>query len=116
MAKLIFAKISVLHYEDGAADIAVPEYEDQVIEEVPFLSWFYEMPKVGDTVAALLEFDGGNYDKGIILGPFYNPGNKPEKCGKDIFWKGFKDGAGVLYDRNQKTLTTYSKYTDREDP
>lgn len=105
MAALYFAKISAVHYKAGTADISITEKEDQVINNVPFLAYAYEMPSPGDTIAVLLEFDRGNYDKGIILGKIYDSDNKPENPGRKIFCKQFADGAKVLYDSSTKTMT-----------
>ena len=105
MARLYFAKISAINYDAGTADISIMEHESQVINDVPFLADAYEMPKIKDTVAVLIESENGNMDKGVIIGPVFAPDNKPEETGKGIFYKKFQDGASVKYDSASKTIT-----------
>lgn len=52
-----------------AADIAIPEREDMVIPEVPFLNLRGdEIPLVGDTVVAIFEDRKERMGRGFILG------------------------------------------------
>lgn len=63
MAKLFYARISKIDYEKGLADITIEEHEKQVINDVPFLAGAYEMPKIKERVAVLLEYSGKDFDK-----------------------------------------------------
>lgn len=97
MASLFYGKISAINYVAGTAGVTLPDKENQVIQDVPFLAMFYEMPKPGDTVAVLFEEVGGQIGKGVILGKIFLSGNKPKETGPDIFYKEFTDGAGMKY-------------------
>lgn len=97
MASLFYGKISAINYEAGTAGVTLPDRENQVIQDVPFLSMIYEMPKPGDTVAVLFEEVGGQIGKGVILGKMFLSGNEPKETGSDIFYKEFSDGAGMKY-------------------
>mgnify|MGYP004504533515 CR=1 FL=1 len=97
MATLVYAKISTIHYANGSADIALQDRENQVILNVPFLAWFYEMPKAGDIVAALIEEANGRIQKSVILGKIFIGENTPKNTGKDMFCKEFADGANMKY-------------------
>lgn len=104
MATLFYGKISSINYAAGTADIALQDREDQVIQRVPFLSMFYEMPKPGETVAALFEELNGQIGKGVVLGKIFLEENKPGECGQDIFYKQFTDGASMKYTPGSKEL------------
>lgn len=97
MVSLFFGKISAIKYEAGTAGITLLDRENQVIQDVPFLSMIYEMPRPGETVAALFEEVGGQIGKGVILGKIFLSGSRPKETGPDIFYKEFTDGAGVKY-------------------
>ncbi len=104
MVALFYGKISSVDYTAGAANIALQERENQVIQGVPFLSMCYEMPKHGDVVAVLFEEIGGQIGKGIILGKLFLNENKPGETGAGIFYKQFTDGTGVKYTPEKKEL------------
>lgn len=104
MAELYYARISRINYEEGTADIVIEELENQVVNDIPFLANTYEMPKIRDRVAVILQYIRGDVDKGVILGPVYSCERKPNNPGKEIFEKRFKDGTSVTYDGNNKTL------------
>lgn len=97
MVSLFFGKISTINYKAGTAGVTLADRENQVIQDVPFLSMAYEMPKPKDTVAVLFEEIGGQIGKGVILGKIFLSGNPPGESGPDIFYKQFTDGASVKY-------------------
>lgn len=109
MAKLYYARISKINYKKGMADIIIEEHENQVVNDVPFLAGYYEMPKVKERVAVLLEYTQGDIDKGVILGPIYSVEKEPNKNGKGIFEKRFKDGTNIVYDESSKTMEISAK-------
>lgn len=109
MATLFYGRISTVNYEGGMADIALPDRENQVIQNVPFLSAFYEMPKSGDIVAVLFEDIDGQIGKGIILGKMYLQDNAPKETGKGIFYKEFSDGTSVKYTPKTEQLEISTK-------
>ena len=108
MAKLFYARISKIDYEKGLADITIEEHEKQVINDVPFLAGAYEMPKIKERVAVLLEYSGKDFDKGIILGPMFSADKEPKETGKGLFVKYFSDGTKMKYDSNKGTFVNIS--------
>ncbi|MCM1045643.1 MAG: hypothetical protein NC417_09045 [Candidatus Gastranaerophilales bacterium] len=104
MVSLYYAKISTINYKAGTAGVTLEDREKQVIQDVPFLAAFYEMPSPGDTVAVLFEEIAGQIGKGVILGKIFLSGKPPGKSGPDIFYKQFKDGASVMYSTSSQEL------------
>lgn len=105
MAELFYARISKVDYKKGTADVVIEERENQVVSDVPFLANVYEMPKIKDRVAVLIEYIKGDIDKGVILGPVYSNEKKPNLTGKSIFEKRFKDGTSITYNEELKLMT-----------
>lgn len=97
MTELFYGKVSSVNYSSGSANITLQDRENQVIQGVPFLSMFYEMPKPGDVVAVLFEDIDGQLGKGVVLGKIFAGGNTPRECGPGIFLKEFADGASIKY-------------------
>lgn len=105
MAELFYARISKVNYKNGTADVVIEEHENQVVSDIPFLANVYEMPKIKDRVAVLIEYIRGDVDKGVILGPVYSNEKKPNRTGKSIFEKRFKDGTSITYNEELKLMT-----------
>ncbi len=106
MATLFYGKISSLNYKAGTADVSLPDRENQVIQEVPFLSMFYEMPRPGDTVAVLFEEVSGQIGKGVILGKIFLTVNAPGESGPNMFYKQFADGSSMKYENGKMHFNT----------
>lgn len=104
MAVLFYGKISSVNYGAGTANVALPDRENQVIQTVPFLSMFYEMPSPGETVAVIFEELNGQLGRGVILGKIYIGENRPEQNGRGVFYKQFADGASVKYTPDSQEL------------
>ena len=104
MASLFYGKISAINYGAGTATVTLGDRENQVLQNVPFLSICYEMPNPGDTVAVLFEEIGGQIGKGVILGKIFLSGNVPGESGPGIFYKQFTDGASVKYNPSSKEM------------
>lgn len=104
MASLFYGKISTINYGAGTAGVTLADRENQVLQEVPFLSICYEMPKPGDTVAVLFEEIGGQIGKGVILGKIFLSGNVPKETGPGIFYKQFTDGNSVKYNPSSQEM------------
>lgn len=109
MVSLVYGKISAINYGAGTAGITLEDKENQVIQDVPFLAAFYEMPRIGDTVAAVFDETGGQIGKGIILGKIFLSGNPPGESGPGIFYKQFSDGASVKYDPATQEMEVRAK-------
>ena len=109
MASLFYGKISAINYGAGTSAVTLPDRENQVIQDVPFLAMIYEMPKPGDTVAVLFEEEGGRIGKGVILGKIFLRGNAPRETGPGIFYKEFTDGAGIKYTPESQEMEIMTK-------
>lgn len=109
MATLFYGSISTINYEAGTASIALTDRENQIIQDVPFLSAFYEMPETGDIVAVIFEEIDGQIGKGVILGKIYLQGNIPKETGKGIFYKELGGGAAVKYSQETEELEVTTK-------
>lgn len=104
MATLFYGKISTVNYGSGTADIALPDRENQVIQDVPFLSSEYYMPGSGDIVAVIFEEIDGQIGKGVILGKIFLQDNAPKVSGKGIYYKEFPGNAALKYDQGSETM------------
>lgn len=97
MATLFYGTISTVNYERGTANITLPDRENQIITDVPFLSSEYIMPGSGDMVAVIFEEIDGQIGKGVILGKMYLAGNVPKVSGRGVYHKDLPGGAAVDY-------------------
>lgn len=109
MAEIFLCTISKINYKAGTADLAIPEKEDMVRTDVPFLSSYYEMPSPGETVAAVFEKKNGKLTRGVILGGIFSANHLPAASGQGIFYKQFADGAYVRYDSVSATMEVGAK-------
>ncbi len=104
MAGIFLCEISAVHEREGTVDMAVTDRDGMIITDVPMLDIVYEMPKVGEVVAALFEEKGATIQRGIMIGRPYSAINRPGQSGAGIFCKEFRDGAYVKYDANTRTM------------
>lgn len=104
MTELSYCKISKINYTDGTASLTLEDHENQVVTGVPFLAGEYEMPKIGDTVAAILNKTNGRIERGVILGKVFSKSNRPVKSGAGVYYKAFSDGGYIHYDPSEGTL------------
>ncbi|MCX4271871.1 MAG: hypothetical protein OSJ71_06380 [Acetatifactor sp.] len=104
MTELYYCKVSKINYAAGTASLTIEDQENQVITGVPFLASEYNMPAIGDMVAAIFNKSGGKIERGVILGKIFSRSNKPGKSGAGVFYKALPDGAYVYYDPAARTL------------
>lgn len=104
MTELFYCKISKVNYAEGTADLLIEEREGQIITGVPFLSGTYDMPGIGNMVAAIMNDTAGKIGRGVILGKVFSKNNAPEMSGKGVFYKSLAGGAHIAYDPSSKTL------------
>lgn len=104
MATLFYGKISTVNYESGTANIALPDRENQIIQDVPFLASEYYMPGSGDMVAVIFEEIDGQIGKGVILGKIFLQDNAPKVSGKGIYYKELPGNAALKYDQGSETM------------
>jgi phage baseplate assembly protein V len=95
--------VSTIDYNRGAVKVTFPDKDDIVSDFLPYLSFEYNMPKVGDTV--LCVFLPNGISKGFCLGQPYSLKNMPKQPGPQYYYKNIYDEAFYQYDKNSKTLT-----------
>ena len=100
-------KVSSINYNKGKIRVLFPDKNNIVTDEIPYLSFEYNMPKVGDTVLCL--FLGNGIAKGFCLGKFYNQKNPPVQPGAQYYYKNIYDEAHIEYNKETKTYKTYAK-------
>ena len=104
MAGIFLGEVSAVHEKDGTVDIAVSDRDGLIKTDVPMLDTVYDMPKVGELVAALFEEKRGTLQRGVVLGRPYSAINRPRHSGAGIFFKEFQDGAYIKYNAGTKTM------------
>lgn len=98
-------KISSINYDNGTVRVVFPDKDNIVTDELPYLSFEYYMPYIGDTVLCL--FLGNGISRGFCLGKFYNNNNAPRCPGEGIYYKHFFDKGYIKYNKKEKLLTIY---------
>jgi phage baseplate assembly protein gpV len=96
------ARVSSINYRKGMASVVYTDRNDEVSLDLPFLSYAYEMPELGDTVVVLALQNSST--KKFILGIPWSDSNGPTEYGKGIYHKRFSDGTHVKYDANKKEM------------
>lgn len=95
--------VSVIDYGRGAVKVTFPDKDDIVSDYLPYLSFEYNMPDVGDQVVCVFLPNG--ISKGFCLGQPYSLKNMPVQPGPQYYYKNIYDEAFYQYDKNSKTLT-----------
>lgn len=95
--------VSSVDYDRGAVKVTFPDKDDIVSDYLPYLSFEYNMPDVGDQV--LCVFLPNGISKGFCLGHPYSNKNMPVQPGPQYYYKNIYDEAFYQYDKNSKTLT-----------
>lgn len=96
-------KVSSINYELGTVKVIFSDQSNIVTNNLPMLSFEYNMPKVNDLVLCL--FLGNGISNGFCLGKYYNQNNMPLEHGRDIFYKDFFGEGYLKYDKQTRTLT-----------
>jgi phage baseplate assembly protein V len=95
--------VSSINYAKGTIRICLEDQDSVVTDELPMLSFEYEMPNVDDPVLCL--FLGNGITNGFCLGRYFYADDQPNPNGADIYCKRFLRQARLVYDRSSKTLT-----------
>lgn len=95
--------VSSINYKEGKLRVCFKDQDNIVTDELPMLSFEYEMPNVGEPVLCL--FLGNGIANGFCLGRYFYDEDIPSEFGKDIYLKRFLKDATLKYDRSSKTLT-----------
>lgn len=96
-------QISSINYISGKVKVAFGDKDNIVSTELPYLSFEYNMPSVGDMVLCI--FLGNGISQGFCLGKYFNTINMPGKSGSNIYYKDFFGEGFIEYDKSTKTLT-----------
>jgi len=100
-------KVSSIDYDKGTVRVLLEDKNNIVTGNLPYLSFEYEMPEVGESVLCL--FLGNGTSRGVCLGRYFYLQDLPAQSGKDIYFKQFLREASLKYDRGSKTLTIDGK-------
>lgn len=88
--------VSSIDYEKGFVQVTYPDRENAVSGKLPYFSYWYQMPEVGDKVVVLY-LTNGNHE-GFVLGKYYHESNLPIKTGKGLLHKPLhQNGAEIQY-------------------
>ena len=88
--------VSSIDYDKGFVQVTYPDRENAVSGKLPYFSYWYQMPEVGDKVVVLY-LTNGNHE-GFVLGKYYHESNLPIKTGKGLLHKPLhQNGAEIQY-------------------
>lgn len=106
-SRLEIVKISQVDYQKGLVKLLVENKDNTVTNWIPYSSFEYEMPKVGDTVLYVPENTNyqNPYSFGLCLGRYYNKGEVPKLSGKEIYYKAMLGDVVIIYNSDEKKLT-----------
>lgn len=96
--KLIrLGKVSSIDYENGMISVTYPDMDDSTTDKFPVFSLTdeYKMPGIGKEVLVLHLSNGQS--AGVVMGRYWNEGNKPPISGKNIFRKELGETFGEAY-------------------
>lgn len=89
-------KVSSIDYEKGMISVTYPDLDDAVTDNLPVFSMDeYRMPPVGAEVLVLHLSNG--CAAGVVMGRYWNKGNKPPISGKNVFRKELGETFGEAY-------------------
>ena len=97
-------RISSLNYETGRARVVYEDKNNAVTQELPLLTFEYDMPRVGDQVYVAHQSNG--VENGIVISRYWRDDEMPVEYGPHIWRKELRDDAGsfIKFDRNSHTL------------
>lgn len=105
MDEIRLGKISSINYTDGTARVTYADRNKTVTREIPFLSFEYSMPDIGDMVLVVHLSNGT--EAGVILGRPWSGKNKPPEGAEGLYRKDLSTTAGKAmfrYDDNTGVL------------
>lgn len=96
--KLIrLGKVSSIDYENGMISVTYPDMDNSTTDKFPVFSMAdeYKMPEIGKEVLVLHLSNGQS--AGVVIGKYWNQGNKPPVSGKDVYRKELGTAFGEAY-------------------
>ena len=97
--------VSSINYETGRVRVVYNDKNDTVTQELPLLTFEYDMPRVGEQVYVAHQSNGA--ENGLVLCRHWRDDEIPEEYGPHIWRKELRDEAGsfIKFDRGSHTLT-----------
>lgn len=97
-------RISSIDYENGCADIVFEGTGGSIRQALPFLSFEYDMPGIGDMVLVVFQ-QYNKKEQGFIIGRYYNISNTvPEGLSKGDYFKKFSKNSYIKYNAESDML------------
>ncbi len=95
--------VSSINYQEGKLRVCFEDQDNIITDELPMLSFEYEMPKIGEPVLCL--FLGSGITKGFVLGRYFYDSDPPVEYGQGIYFKRLLEDkdATIKYDQSTKT-------------
>lgn len=107
MDVLRIGKISSINHAKGTARVTYPDRGGDTTPEIPFPSWFYWMPKIGDQVlVAHLPNDPAS---AVILCPFWHDGNRPTEGFPGLYKQEYAREPGLAGERYDAETKDYNQ-------
>lgn len=90
-------KVSSIDYANGMISVTYPDLDNSTTDNFPVFSLTdeYKMPRIGQEVLALHMSNGQS--AGIVMGRYWNKGNRPPVSGENIFRKELGKAFGEAY-------------------
>lgn len=90
-------KVSTVDYENGMISVTYPDLDDSTTDSFPVFSLTdeYKMPGIGQEVLVLHLSNGQS--AGVVMGRYWNKGNKPPINGKGVFRKELGESFGEAF-------------------
>lgn len=98
--------VSSVNEENGTIRALFDDKSNMVSDDLPILSFEYNLPKIGAQVLCLFLPNG--LQQGFCLGEFYSDLNIPPVDDKNIYFKKFDDGTSIQYNKTSKELSISS--------
>lgn len=105
LQELRIGKISSINYKKGTARVTYEYRDDTTTVELPFLSWEYQMPEVGDMVVTAHLWGGAT--AAVILGPLWHDGHRPVSGKKGLYRKEYERTQGAAYEEYNDTSKSF---------
>ncbi len=95
-------QVNTVREERGTVEVLFEDKDSTVTDELPMLSYEYDMPDVGDDVLCLFLPTG--LERGFCLGSFFSRKNPPPVQDKNIIMKKLDEDAYIEYNKQDKSL------------
>lgn len=105
--QLRVGKISSINYPDGTARVTFDDKDGSTTPEIPFFSWDYWMPKIGDQVI-VAHFSNGT-SRAMILGPFWYDGHRPAEGYEGLYRDQYSNDTGKAYEKYDSKAEKYDE-------